>query len=68
MNLSPTSDATITPTILSVNVDLQLQGEYRYLDKNFSGVSSAEILNNDNTRRSVHDTLLSKNKPPTQIS
>ena len=47
MNLSPTSDATITPRYFSKR-GLQLQGEYRYLDKNFSGVSSAEILNNDN--------------------
>ena len=47
MNLSPTSDATITPRYFSKR-GLQLQGEYRYLDKNYSGVSSAEILNSDN--------------------
>jgi len=46
-NLSPTSDATVTPRYFSKR-GLQLQGEYRYLDENYSGVSSAEILNSDN--------------------
>ena len=47
INLSPTSDATITPRYFSKR-GLQVQGEYRYLDKNYSGISSAEILNSDN--------------------
>ena len=46
INLSPTSDATITPRYFSKR-GLQLQGEYRYLDENYSGISSAEILNSD---------------------
>lgn len=46
-NLSPTSDATLTPRYFGKR-GLQMQGEYRYLNKNYSGTSNLEYMNNDN--------------------
>ena len=45
-NLSPTSDATLTPRYLGKR-GFQMQGEYRYLDANYSGTSNLEIMNKD---------------------
>ena len=45
-NLSPTSDATLTPRYLGKR-GFQMQGEYRYLDKNYSGTSNLEFMNKD---------------------
>jgi len=45
-NLSPTSDATVTPRYFGKR-GLQVEGEYRYLDKSYSGTSNLEYLNND---------------------
>jgi len=60
MNLSPTSDATITPRYFTKR-GLQLQGEYRYLDENYSGISSAEILNSDNDASDTRRYLIKIN-------
>jgi len=60
INLSPTSDATITPRYFSKR-GLQLQGEYRYLDENYSGISSAEILNSDNNASDTRRYLIKIN-------
>jgi len=46
-NLSPTSDATLTPRYLGKR-GFQMQGEYRYLDKNYSGTSNVEYMDKDN--------------------
>ena len=51
INLSPTSDATITPRYLSKR-GMQLQGEYRYLNEDYSGDSSVEILNDSASQES----------------
>ena len=45
-NISPTSDATITPRVMGRR-GMQLSGEYRYLDQNYSGETSLEYLPND---------------------
>ncbi len=45
-NLSPTSDATLTPRYFGKR-GLQMQGEYRYLNKNYSGTSNLEYMNKD---------------------
>jgi LPS-assembly protein len=45
-NLSPTSDATLTPRYFGKR-GLQVQGEYRYLDKNYSGTTNLEHISND---------------------
>ena len=60
VNLSPTSDATITPRYFSKR-GLQLQGEYRYLDENYSGISTAEILNSDNNASDTRRYLVKIN-------
>ena len=60
INLSPTSDATITPRYFSKR-GLQLQGEYRYLDENYSGISSAEILENDSNASDTRRYLVKIN-------
>jgi len=45
-NLSPNSDATLTPRHLSKR-GIQLAGEYRYLEKNYFGSASAEYMPRD---------------------
>ena len=45
-NISPTSDATLTPRYFGKR-GIQMQGEYRYLEKNYSGTSNLEYMNND---------------------
>jgi LPS-assembly protein len=45
-NIAPDMDATITPRALSKR-GLQVQGEYRYLDEDYSGQDSIEFLPND---------------------
>ena len=50
-NLSPNSDATLTPRYLSKR-GLQLSGEYRYLEKNYFGSVSAEYMPSDDANSS----------------
>ncbi len=45
-NISPTSDATITPRYMGKR-GAQLSGEYRYLDKKYTGETSLEYLPKD---------------------
>jgi LPS-assembly protein len=45
-NLSPNSDATLTPRYFGKR-GMQLAGEYRYLEKNYSGSTNLEYLPND---------------------
>ncbi|MEY3884458.1 MAG: hypothetical protein RIS87_233, partial [Pseudomonadota bacterium] len=45
-NIAPNMDATLTAREMS-NRGLQLQGEFRYLDENFSGKNALEYLSND---------------------
>ena len=45
-NLSPTSDATLTPRYFGKR-GVQVEGEYRYLNKKYSGTSNLEYMNND---------------------
>ena len=46
-NLSPTSDATLTPRYLGKR-GFQIQSEYRYLSKNYSGTNNLEYMDKDN--------------------
>jgi LPS-assembly protein len=46
-NLSPNMDATLATRILSKR-GVQLQGEFRYLEENFSGIDNLEFLPSDN--------------------
>ncbi|MGB4812088.1 MAG: LPS-assembly protein LptD [Methylophilaceae bacterium] len=46
-NISPNMDATLATRILSKR-GVQLQGEFRYLEENFSGIDNLEYLPNDN--------------------
>jgi LPS-assembly protein len=46
-NIAPEMDATVGTRLLSKR-GLQLQGEFRYMDENYSGTSSAEYLPSDN--------------------
>jgi len=46
-NIAPDMDATFGTRLLSKR-GVQLQGEFRYLDEDYSGVSSAEYLPSDN--------------------
>ena len=45
-NLSPTSDATLTPRYMGKR-GTQLSGEYRYLDSMYRGETSLELMPND---------------------
>jgi LPS-assembly protein len=45
-NIAPDMDATIAPRYLSKR-GMQLQGEFRYLDENYSGEDNLELLPND---------------------
>jgi LPS-assembly protein len=45
-NIRPDMDATLATRYLSKR-GLQLQGEYRYLDENYSGIDNIEYLNKD---------------------
>jgi len=45
-NIAPNRDATLTPRYLSKR-GAQLQGEYRYLNEHFSGITNAEVLPGD---------------------
>lgn len=47
INIAPDMDATVGVRYLSKR-GAQLQGEFRYLDENYSGIDSLEYLNNDN--------------------
>ena len=53
-NLSPNSDATITPRYFSKR-GLQFSGEYRYLESNYFGTASLEYLPNDDARTERND-------------
>ena len=46
-NISPNMDATLATRVLSKR-GIQLQGEFRYLEDNFSGIDSLEYLQKDN--------------------
>ncbi len=46
INIAPNKDATVGMRYLSKR-GAQLQGEFRYLSENYSGVDSLELLNND---------------------
>ena len=46
-NISPNMDATIAARALSKR-GVQAQGEFRYLDENYSGISNIEYLPSDN--------------------
>lgn len=46
-NISPNMDATLATRILSKR-GVQLQGEFRYLEDNFSGIDNIEFLPSDN--------------------
>ena len=45
-NISPNMDATLATRVLSRR-GVQLQGEFRYLEENFSGIDNLEYLPND---------------------
>jgi len=45
-NLSPNKDLTVTPRILGKR-GLITGAEYRYLDKNYNGISNLEFINSD---------------------
>jgi len=45
-NISPNMDATLAARALSKR-GVQLQGEFRYLEENFSGIDNVEYLSND---------------------
>lgn len=47
-NISPNMDATLAARALSKR-GLQLQGEFRYLEENFSGIDNLEYLPSDST-------------------
>ena len=47
-NISPNMDATIAARALSKR-GVQLQGEFRYLEENYSGINNIEYLPSDNT-------------------
>lgn len=46
INIRPDMDATISTRILSKR-GVQLQGEFRYLDENYSGITNVEYLDKD---------------------
>jgi LPS-assembly protein len=46
INISPNMDATVATRYLSKR-GVQLQGEFRYLDENYSGLNNLEYLNDD---------------------
>ncbi len=46
INIAPDMDATVALRYLSKR-GVQLQGEFRYLGENYSGINSIEYLNND---------------------
>lgn len=45
-NIAPNMDATLATRVLSKR-GIQLQGEFRYLEENFSGIDNLEYLPND---------------------
>ncbi len=47
-NIAPNMDATIAPRYMSKR-GMQLQGEFRYLNENYSGEDRIEYLSNDST-------------------
>ena len=46
INIAPNKDATVSARYMSKR-GLQLQGDFRYLGENYSGIDSLEYLNND---------------------
>ena len=46
INIAPDMDATVATRYLSKR-GMQLQGEFRYLNENYSGINSLEYLDND---------------------
>ena len=46
INIAPNKDATVSTRYMSKR-GLQLQGDFRYLGENYSGIDSLEYLNND---------------------
>ena len=53
-NLSPNSDATITPRYLSKR-GIQMAGEYRYLEKDYFGISTIEYMPKDDNKSERDD-------------
>lgn len=51
INIAPDMDATVATRYLSKR-GMQLQGEFRYLNEDFSGINSVEYLDNDSLRGS----------------
>jgi LPS-assembly protein len=51
-NISPNMDATLAARVLSKR-GVQLQGEFRYLTENYSGIASVEYLPGDNESNRV---------------
>jgi LPS-assembly protein len=47
INIAPNKDATVSTRYMSKR-GLQLQGDFRYLGENYSGIDSLEYLNKDN--------------------
>jgi len=55
-NISPNKDATLAARVLSKR-GIQLQGEFRYLEENYSGIASVEFLPGDNESNRDPDTV-----------
>ena len=58
-NLSPNSDATLTPRYFSKR-GVQLAGEYRYLEKNYYGLANIEYMPNDDAKSDRNDRYFFK--------
>ena len=58
-NLSPNSDATVTPRYYGKR-GFQLAGEYRYLDKNYFGLTALEYMPNDDAKSEENDRYFLK--------
>jgi LPS-assembly protein len=54
VNLSPTSDLTLLPRVLGKR-GLQLGGTYRYLDEEYTGISSIEFMNRDKKNKNLKE-------------
>lgn len=65
-NLSPNSDATLTPRYFSKR-GVQLAGEYRYLEKNYYGLANIEYMPNDDAKSDRNDRYFSNLVIPTLL-
>ena len=55
-NIAPNYDATLTPRVLSKR-GVQLGGEFRYLQPNYSGEIQGEVLPNDNVTQTTRNAF-----------